>query len=172
MIKNYLSSNQKSNYFFKGRLFMGDSAFFIFLWIIFAILGFIIGKSKGRTLQGLLLGALLGIVGVIIIAVLKSKKETFDNSVSSVPYQNIYINNSQSVKVRCPKCSTLAEESSTFCPSCGSRMIVETKTIESVDNRYIERNNNYLPPTDWICKKCNEGNSSTVISCRSCGEYK
>ncbi len=45
--------------------------FWIFGAIVFAIIGALIGNSKGLRTEGALLGLLLGIIGVLIIAVMK-----------------------------------------------------------------------------------------------------
>lgn len=44
---------------------------FIAIWVFFVFLGWAIGKGKGRSADGLILGLLLGIVGVVIIALMK-----------------------------------------------------------------------------------------------------
>ena len=45
--------------------------FWVIVWLASAGLGYAIGNSKGRAAQGLVLGLLLGVIGVIIIAVMK-----------------------------------------------------------------------------------------------------
>jgi uncharacterized membrane protein YeaQ/YmgE (transglycosylase-associated protein family) len=51
----------------------------VLVWIIAALIfgasGSAVGKSKGRSGQGFWLGALLGIIGVIIIACLRPDRE-------------------------------------------------------------------------------------------------
>ena len=46
----------------------------IALWVVFTVIAAAIGSSKGRTGQGVVLGLLLGLIGVIIIACLSNKK--------------------------------------------------------------------------------------------------
>ena len=48
---------------------------FIVLWIMFAVLGAWVGSMRNRTGAGFLLGLLLGIFGVIIVALLPAPKE-------------------------------------------------------------------------------------------------
>ncbi len=45
------------------------------LWIIFAVIATMIGSSKGRGGMGFILGLLLGLIGVIIIAVMPPTEE-------------------------------------------------------------------------------------------------
>lgn len=45
----------------------------ILIWLACAALGYVIGKDKNRETEGLLLGLLLGLIGVVIIALLKPK---------------------------------------------------------------------------------------------------
>ena len=46
----------------------------LLLWVVFTVIAAAIGSSKGRTGQGVVLGLLLGLIGVIIIACLSNKK--------------------------------------------------------------------------------------------------
>lgn len=45
------------------------------LFIVTALIGLAIGNRKGRALQGLLLGLLLSVIGILIIAFLPATKE-------------------------------------------------------------------------------------------------
>ena len=46
--------------------------------LVFGAIGYFIGEKKGRTLLGLVLGFLLGIIGVIIIALIPKAKTADD----------------------------------------------------------------------------------------------
>ena len=48
--------------------------FWIIVWIASAIAAGVVGKSKGRTGAGWLLGIFLGFIGLIIIALLPKKE--------------------------------------------------------------------------------------------------
>jgi Protein of unknown function (DUF2510) len=48
-------------------------ALIVLCWIGSGALGFALGKSKGRETEGVILGLLLGIIGVIIIACMSPK---------------------------------------------------------------------------------------------------
>ncbi len=45
----------------------------ILIWVACAGLGYAIGNSKGRGTEGIVLGLLLGVIGLIIVACLKPK---------------------------------------------------------------------------------------------------
>ena len=53
--------------------FSGAEMAYLVIWIICAVIGALIGESKGRKVEGALLGGLLGLLGVLIIALLPSK---------------------------------------------------------------------------------------------------
>jgi membrane associated rhomboid family serine protease len=46
------------------------------IWLLCGLIGFFVGEKKNRPILGLSLGFLLGIFGVIIIAVIAPKDET------------------------------------------------------------------------------------------------
>lgn len=50
------------------------------IWLLCGIIGLLIGQNKGRPIQGLALGFLLGIFGVIIIAVMGPAEDTAKKS--------------------------------------------------------------------------------------------
>jgi uncharacterized membrane protein YeaQ/YmgE (transglycosylase-associated protein family) len=47
----------------------------VVIWLLCGIIGLMIGEKKNRAGQGLALGILLGLIGVIIISVLEPRKE-------------------------------------------------------------------------------------------------
>jgi len=47
----------------------------VLLWVAFAALGYAVGNSKGRGTEGLVLGVVLGLIGIIIVACLKPKAQ-------------------------------------------------------------------------------------------------
>jgi hypothetical protein len=48
---------------------------FLVIWIICAVIGWMIGSSKGRPKFGFTIGLLLGVLGVIIVAFARSSSE-------------------------------------------------------------------------------------------------
>jgi hypothetical protein len=45
----------------------------VVVWLLCAVVGLVVGQSKGRAGEGFVLGLLLGLIGILIIAVLPSK---------------------------------------------------------------------------------------------------
>ena len=48
----------------------------IIIWAICAWAGYAIGKGKNRETQGLVLGLILGVIGLVIIALLPAKSNS------------------------------------------------------------------------------------------------
>ncbi len=75
---------------------------FIPLVFLFALIGGAIGKAKDRTALGVVLGFLLGLLGVIIVAV--------------IPNRNKVRNARQ-----CPKCCAPIAKGAWVCRTCGAQ---------------------------------------------------
>lgn len=67
---------------------------FIFIWLLFGVIGAIIGNPKGRGGDGFLLGILFGPIGILIILVIKGNRKT-------CPFCKELINKEA---VRCSRC--------------------------------------------------------------------
>ncbi len=68
---------------------------FLFLWLIFAVIGALIGRSKGRVLAGFLWGLFLGPLGWLIVALAKGNRK------------------------QCPSCRSWVDGQASACPKCG-----------------------------------------------------
>ena len=86
------------------------------------------------------LGLLLGIIGIIIIIIIPTKETITFNNFSLSQNKEKY---NQIIKVRCPKCSSLVEESSFYCQSCGNQL--KKENIEKKDIRIMNNNDMTLP---------------------------
>ena len=80
----------------------------ILVWVVLGpLIGYAIGKPKGREGYGLLLGLLLGFIGWIIVAVMEP----------AVGYSNV---GPQSPRRACPFCYEQIQSSAVVCRYCGA----------------------------------------------------
>jgi len=89
------------------------------VWVAPTIVGYIIGKKKGKAGVGLILGLFLSWIGVIIIAVLEDDVKRDQMHAETLAAVS---GGRKVVKVKCPKCGALADEGVKFCPECGAPM--------------------------------------------------
>jgi hypothetical protein len=58
------------------------------IWLACAAIGYAIGNPKGRATEGIVLGLLLGVIGVIIVACLSPKKQPMPYGYAPGPMPN------------------------------------------------------------------------------------
>ncbi|MBN2378777.1 zinc ribbon domain-containing protein [candidate division WOR-3 bacterium] len=89
--------------------------------VVFAVLSYKIGKSKGQETVGLLLGIFLGLIGLVIVAVLpdESAKTKHQYTSSSVPSSE---SSSGPGRALCKYCSREIRADARFCPYCGHQV--------------------------------------------------
>jgi uncharacterized membrane protein YeaQ/YmgE (transglycosylase-associated protein family) len=94
---------------------------FLVLWIIFGVVTGVIAASKGRSGFGwFLIGCVLGIFGLILVAVMPSLKPqavTVTNASDNAPRQ---VSDSRPTK-SCPECGETVLQVANVCKHCGAR---------------------------------------------------
>lgn len=122
---------------------------YIVIWIVCAVLGGMIGSSKGRGGAGVALGFLLGPIGVIIVAVMSPNKVKVEQKAVS-----------EGGMRKCPFCAELVKAEALICKHCGKNLPQIEKTAETIQEG------------GWSCKKCTKLNESKYMVCQSCGSTK
>ena len=96
-------------------------AVLVVVWLACALFGFAIGSNKGRGGTGFVLGLLLGVIGVIVIAVMRPASETHTrrNQPVTVTARN---RDSQPWLRPCPWCAEKIQPTAKTCPHCGREL--------------------------------------------------
>jgi hypothetical membrane protein len=86
----------KVGWFSKGRKLSNNSQimFFLFIWLIFGIVGAMIGKQKGEGFLGFIIGMLLGPIGILAVLFSSGNRKV------------------------CPACKEHIHRDATRCPHC------------------------------------------------------
>ena len=124
----------------------------VLIWIFLgAIVGGIIGASKNRTIEGIVLGGILGFIGWIIIffmsantpqcpkclgripeGAIKCMHCASDITLVKTPNRAVHIQTIERYLENCPSCGTSAEitapANSTKCVSCGAGWVFSKKS--------------------------------------------
>lgn len=112
---------------------------FVFWVVIGGLVGVLIGQSKGEGGSGCVLGALLGPIGWLILALMKGNRKT------------------------CPFCRSQVAKEATICPQCQKSQngeaakVVPAGTFAPVEN-----------PDERTCPFCAETIKSAAKVCRFC----
>jgi hypothetical protein len=90
------------------------------VWLAVAGVGWMVGKTKGRGLLGFVLGALLGLIGIIIVAVMKPARPSARQVTAS--YRAMPVEE-HSFDLTCPDCQTPARVDALACWKCGRNFV-------------------------------------------------
>ena len=88
-------------------------------WVAPAIVGYLIGKKKGKGGIGIVLGLFLSWIGVVIVAVLGDDVKRDQEHAEMIA---AVTGTREVVKVKCAKCGALVDEGVKFCSGCGAPM--------------------------------------------------
>lgn len=92
---------------------------FLVLWLIFGIITGVIASSKGRSGIGwFLIGCIIGIFGIILVAVLPSLKPQAVTVTN--PSTMTLVNDGRPTK-NCPECGETVLQVANVCKHCGAR---------------------------------------------------
>lgn len=108
------------------------------VWLICGLLGALIGSSKGRTGAGLILGGLLGIIGLIIVAVMKPTPEK-----AGIPVGGR----------KCQWCAEPIQMEAVVCKHCGRDVGAAGAWLQDPSERYPDRWWDGTQWTPWIRDK-------------------
>ena len=122
---------------------------YVIIWIVCAVLGGMVGSSKGRGGAGVALGLLLGPIGVLIVAFLPANTAKAEEKALS-----------EGGMRKCPFCAELVKAEAVVCKHCGKDLPPIEKPVEAA------------PEGNWTCKKCGNSNEPKYMVCQSCGSPK
>jgi RNA polymerase subunit RPABC4/transcription elongation factor Spt4 len=107
----------------------------IVIWLLFGIIGGLIGSKKDAGCLGFTVGILLGPIGIIIALVMKGNqrkcpacKKLIDPKATICPYchsdvQKLFKQNDPNEQTQCPKCKKFNRPEDELCGHCGSALI-------------------------------------------------
>lgn len=89
------------------------------IWLVCGLLGAVIGSGKGRAGSGLVLGLLLGVIGLIIVALMSPNPEAEARRQSQIA---LAAQNLPGMR-RCPWCAQSIQSEALICQYCGRDVV-------------------------------------------------
>ena len=99
------------------------------IWVFSGLLGAMIGSGKGKAGQGFLLGLLLGVIGLIIIAVISPTPEAQAHRNAQVASAGAALTGASPTRP-CPWCAEPIKPQAVVCKHCGRE--VESIVLEAL----------------------------------------
>jgi hypothetical protein len=94
-------------------------AILIVLWVLCAFIGMAIGSSKGRAGTGFILGLVLGLIGIVIIAVMSPTPEVAAQQQLAVNSAVQRLGPAGGYTRPCPHCAEQIQPAAKVCRFCG-----------------------------------------------------
>lgn len=127
----------------------------VLIWIVCGLITHLIGKEKNR--HGFLWGFLLGLIGVVIMALLPAKDAQGDDGA----YRRAVSRRTYKAPTSCPHCgSRKITEYDATCPDCHESLAPTNQSRESLSAQY-----------GATCPNCGAGNPRMATNCKQCGAY-
>jgi hypothetical protein len=96
------------------------TAYYLILWIVSCVVGWKIGDSKGHAVLGFVLGCFLGLIGVVIIALIRPVRPQPSALTPSYRSSPSVAPPVVPMSYHCPSCSVPISPAASMCGSCGA----------------------------------------------------
>ncbi len=107
---------------------------FIAVWLLCAFIGLAIGSTKGRELEGLLLGLALGVIGLVIIAVLSPTPVAQARRNREVAIATQTLDGVPPLRL-CPWCAERIQPAAKVCRYCGREVEPTAPALSEAPDR-------------------------------------